>query len=302
MADDIRVDVGFLRNLKTAKLSKALGGNMSDPVVCMIRLWLYCSERHKKGTLNGMDKADLETAAGWTGMPGAFAEHAIGMRWVDESPDGSLSIHDWVVHQPYIYHFDLRSERGRVGAKARWHKIPNEENQALNATGNAGGNAPAPAPAPAPDQDLPNSRTARAPQVDLKSTSSQPKPPPTIGQVVDYCRERKNNVDPERFHAYYTAIGWMVGKNPMRNWKAAVVTWERNDQAKSAKTKPPVPVDCVGRELKTTEPKTPVDFTNPTHYAMVKALDSAGINTDHLETLHALKTAFEQHRIQKVGG
>ena len=45
--------------------------------------------------------------------------------------------------------------------------------------------------------------------------------------------------------------------------------------------------------------KTPVDFSNPTHYAMVKTLDSAGINTDHLETLHALKAAFEQHRIQK---
>lgn len=48
--------------------------------------------------------------------------------------------------------------------------------------------------------------------------------------------------------------------------------------------------------------KTPVDFTNPTHYAMVKTLDTAGINTDHLETLHALTTAFEQHRIQQTGG
>jgi hypothetical protein len=34
-------------------------------------------------------------------------------------------------------------------------------------------------------------------------------------------------VDPVKFHAHYTANGWKVGKNPMKNWKAAVVTWER---------------------------------------------------------------------------
>lgn len=52
--------------------------------------------------------------------------------------------------------------------------------------------------------------------------------PPTVEEVAAYCRERGNNVDPERFVAYYTANGWRVGKNPMKDWKAAVRTWERN--------------------------------------------------------------------------
>ena len=52
--------------------------------------------------------------------------------------------------------------------------------------------------------------------------------PPTLEEVVGYCRERHNQVDPQRFLDYYTSNGWRVGKNPMRDWKAAVRTWERS--------------------------------------------------------------------------
>lgn len=55
---------------------------------------------------------------------------------------------------------------------------------------------------------------------------------PTLEEVKEYCAERKNGVDAERFVNYYTANGWKVGKNPMKDWKAAVRTWERNDFGK----------------------------------------------------------------------
>lgn len=55
--------------------------------------------------------------------------------------------------------------------------------------------------------------------------------PPTIDEVQAYCQERKNNVDAERFIDYYTSNGWKVGKNPMKDWKAAVRTWERQGWA-----------------------------------------------------------------------
>lgn len=56
---------------------------------------------------------------------------------------------------------------------------------------------------------------------------------PTIEEVKAYCNERNNRVDPERFIDYYTANGWKVGKNPMKDWKAAVRTWERSDVQKT---------------------------------------------------------------------
>lgn len=54
---------------------------------------------------------------------------------------------------------------------------------------------------------------------------------PTKEEVIAYCKERGNRVDPERFIDYYTSNGWKVGKNPMKDWKAAVRTWEKGDQS-----------------------------------------------------------------------
>jgi hypothetical protein len=51
--------------------------------------------------------------------------------------------------------------------------------------------------------------------------------PPTVEQVREYCGARHNDVDPIKFHAHYSSNGWRVGKNPMKNWRAAIVTWER---------------------------------------------------------------------------
>lgn len=52
--------------------------------------------------------------------------------------------------------------------------------------------------------------------------------PPTVEEVRAYCQERGNKVDPQAFFDHYTSNGWMVGKNKMKSWKAAVGTWERS--------------------------------------------------------------------------
>lgn len=51
---------------------------------------------------------------------------------------------------------------------------------------------------------------------------------PTLEEVKAYCSDRHNNVNPERFIDYYESNGWKVGKNSMKDWKAAVRTWEKN--------------------------------------------------------------------------
>lgn len=56
--------------------------------------------------------------------------------------------------------------------------------------------------------------------------------PPTIEQVQAYCTERGNRVNAEAFIAFYESNGWKVGKNAMKDWKAAVRTWEQRDNAK----------------------------------------------------------------------
>lgn len=53
---------------------------------------------------------------------------------------------------------------------------------------------------------------------------------PTVEEVSAYCRERGNNIDPQRFVDYYTSNGWMVGKNKMKDWRAAVRNWVRRSK------------------------------------------------------------------------
>lgn len=61
---------------------------------------------------------------------------------------------------------------------------------------------------------------------------------PTVEDIRAYCVERGNNVNPERFYNYYESNGWMVGKNKMKNWKAAVLTWEDNQKKGNYTYKP----------------------------------------------------------------
>lgn len=53
---------------------------------------------------------------------------------------------------------------------------------------------------------------------------------PTQDQIREYMLEQRMNDESERFYNYYEAVGWKVGRNPMKNWKAAVITWKKNQQ------------------------------------------------------------------------
>ena len=51
--------------------------------------------------------------------------------------------------------------------------------------------------------------------------------PPTVEEIQNYCKERNNLVDANKFYDFYQSKGWMVGKNKMKDWKACVRTWEK---------------------------------------------------------------------------
>jgi len=62
--------------------------------------------------------------------------------------------------------------------------------------------------------------------------------PPTLEEVKAYCKERGNSVDPQRFIDFYSSKGWMVGKNKMKDWQAAVRGWESRDKKSANKPEP----------------------------------------------------------------
>lgn len=77
--------------------------------------------------------------------------------------------------------------------------------------------------------------------IDIKSRAKSKRfVPPSIEEVKEYCKQRNNNVNAEQFIDFYESKGWMVGKNKMKDWKAAVRTWEKRENStnQQAKAKP----------------------------------------------------------------
>jgi len=70
---------------------------------------------------------------------------------------------------------------------------------------------------------------------------------PTFLQVAEYCNERKNNVDVNKFIDFYDSKGWMVGKNKMKDWKACIRTWEKSS---TELTKQPLSIDPLVQRAK----------------------------------------------------
>lgn len=90
--------------------------------------------------------------------------------------------------------------------------------------------------------------------------------PPTVDEVAEYCRERDNNVDAQKFVDFYTSKGWCVGSNPMKDWRACVRTWER------AREPTAVPVRTV-----TAQQYTQRDYGDEQDDAMRRMLNAAGL-------------------------
>lgn len=61
---------------------------------------------------------------------------------------------------------------------------------------------------------------------DINNKRSRAFVPPTLEEVTAYCKERGKGVDPNKWYDFYQSKGWMIGKNKMKDWKAAVRTWE----------------------------------------------------------------------------
>ena len=89
---------------------------------------------------------------------------------------------------------------------------------------------------------------------------------PKVEEIEAYCTERNNSVDAQQFFDYYESKGWKVGKTPMKDWKSAVRTWERNDfnnRNKVVSEEPPKPQFnfIKGEDCSTAPKKCPVCYT-----------------------------------------
>lgn len=80
------------------------------------------------------------------------------------------------------------------------------------------------------NEDLDNNK----PPNPLKGAAGKRFTKPSVSEIRDYCDERNNGIDAQEFFDFYEAKGWMIGRSPMKDWRACVRTWEKNARNRNA--------------------------------------------------------------------
>lgn len=162
----------------------------------LIKVWAWFNKHTEDGNAYGVTRLLCDRITGVTN----FGEAMVLAGWLEE--------HDKTLHMPKFDRHTSESAKKRALSAARQSKFRNAEvtQQALLREEKRR------------EEVTTKDKGARAPAFT----------PPTLAEVAAYCSERGGSVDPLAWINYYTANGWRVGKNPMRDWRAAVRTWETN--------------------------------------------------------------------------
>lgn len=194
----------------TIRTSKTVN-NMTD---FQFRLWVYLITYVDD---YGRGSADPELLKGFV-FPRrkGVTESTIEKALADLANSGSVLLYE-VDGEPYFC-FPNWSEHQRIQTKKSKFPAPDIENSRLVTVSHG--------EPPTESESNPNTNTNPNTSIERGSRFI----PPTIEEVSTYCLERGNNVDPQRFIDHYQANGWVQGKGkPIKDWRATVRTWERND-------------------------------------------------------------------------
>ena len=124
-------------------------------------------------------------------------------------------------------------EKRKQAAKARWGKQNDASASMCNAKNASASTCMICNASASENQNKNNIIIKENPLKGVKEKTASRFTPPTLDEVTDYCRERQNGVDPQRFVDFYASKGWKVGNQPMKDWRAAVRTWERKEGGNS---------------------------------------------------------------------
>lgn len=122
---------------------------------------------------------------------------------------------------------NAKSESGKRAAKSRWDSRLHADAMRTQCDRNA--------------DAMRNDAISSSSSSSIVNTSAPKFAPPTVQEVEAYCDERGNGIDAEAFVAYYTTAGWRTTRGPMKDWRSAIITWEKRDKA----SKPPPPESRV---------------------------------------------------------
>lgn len=205
-------------------LNSTLSVDESHTLACGIieRLFHFTARYAPSGDIGKYSDVRICAACGWTRDATWLITALVNRNWIDVDPP-RLYVHDWHDHSDdaadkYLAANGLKYANGIV---PRRKKVSRDKGRKKSSQSD-------PEPVSEPESK---------PEPVVRSPRSRP----TLEQIAAYCAERGNAVDPSRFLDYYESKGWLIGKSPMKDWRAAVRTWERNER--NGKSRLPTPED-----------------------------------------------------------
>lgn len=157
----------------------------------------------------------------------------IGYALDGEEPEvGGIEYTVYCLVKPQIDANNKRYENGKKGGRPKLEPNNNQEITKIKPNGNQDETKPQP-------NVYVNDNVNDIKKKDTKVSKEKAFRfcPPTVEEVKEYCSEKGyHSVDCDRFVDFYESKNWMVGKNKMKNWRAAVRNWARGSQMESAST------------------------------------------------------------------
>lgn len=184
----IEVHDDIADHIKTQELARRLHGEITECVGILVQLWLFTLRvSWKNGDLTGYTSTSISHACRWTKDPDLLIKALQDSGYLD-----GMQVHDWQIYARETIRNRMRfSKRAE---KTRRKPRKSTENTAL------------------PNHTIPN-HTIPNKKKDI---------PPLINDVIDHM---KDEIEAKKFFVYYESNGWRVGRNPMKNWRAAATGW-----------------------------------------------------------------------------
>lgn len=203
MAGDwIKVQHATPDKLEIVAMATDLGLEQDAVFGKCLRLWIWADQQTTSG-------ADLSVTAAFidrlTDCPG-FSVSLLKVGWL-KSRNGRFSI-------PHFDRHNGQTAKNRALTKDRMKRLRYGQDVTDSS----------------PEKRREEKRRGKEEDQNQRGGGASRFTPPSLEEVRAYCLERKNTVDPEKFIAHYTSNGWKVGRNPMKDWRAAIhSTWEKGE-------------------------------------------------------------------------
>lgn len=218
MAGDwIKMRVGLPADPHVVRIVSALnankhvrnGANKEMTKLCTVgalhAMWGVFDQYSNDGKLD-YTPAEMDAQIGWDG----FTAAVISAGWMEFDGSNTLKMHNFEVHNG-------KSAKRRASESKRMQIVRSDAHKDVRMGAN--------------DLRTREEKRRLNPKSKAKEGASR-FTPPTLAEVASYIEQRKSSTDPSRFVDFYTSKGWRVGNQPMKDWRAAVRTWEQREEVR----------------------------------------------------------------------